>query len=88
MFGKFIDILKHHFQHATSTIEEKAYRELSLVRALDEDTRIFSFFFSFFTSGPDNCVWKFCPSTVTLGVFVFLLAFCESLCMINVQVRM
>ena len=33
-------------------------------------------FFSFFFTGSDNCFWEFHPSSVTLGVFVFLLFFC------------
>ena len=45
--------LTHHFLTCYIYFRVKAYRELNLVGALDEDTRVFSFFSSFF--GPDSC---------------------------------
>ena len=58
------------------------YRELNLVRALDEDigytVRGFSLLF-FFSTGPDSCFWEFHPSSGNpIGIFVFFLILCES----------
>ena len=43
----YMNNLTHHFFNMLHLLySKKAYRELNLVRALDEDTRVFSFSFS------------------------------------------
>ena len=44
------------------------YRELNLVRDLDEDTRVFSLFSC--STGPDSCLWKYYLSSVTMQVIL------------------
>ena len=55
--------LKHHFPtyYIYSTV--KAYRELNLVRALDEDTTVFSLFFC--STGPDSCLFLGMPPFIS-----------------------
>ena len=70
----FMNNLTYHFSTCYIYFRVKSYRELNLVRALD--ARVFSFYLS---TGSDSCFWEFHPSSVTLGIFVFFLIFCESL---------
>ena len=49
--------LTHHFLTCYAYCNSvKAYRELNLERALDEDTGVFSFLSFFFSTGPDCSV--------------------------------
>ena len=61
--------LTHRF---STGFRVKVYRELNLVRDLDEDTEVSP------SSAPLG-FWEFHPSSVTLGIFIFFLIFCESL---------
>ena len=45
------------FQHATYIV--KAYRELNLVRTLDEEQEFSPFTFLLFSTEPYSCFWEF-----------------------------
>ena len=74
---------RYHFPTCYAYSVKEPIGELNLKRALDKDTGVFSSFFSFifFSTGSDSRFWEFHPSSVILGVFVFIfiLIFCESL---------
>ena len=89
--------LRYHFPTCYAYSVKEPIGELNLKRALDEDTGVFSFFFSlfpliplfiFFSTGSDSRFWEFHPSSVILGVFVFffVLIFCESLAQLGYYV--
>ena len=80
--------MKNHFPTCYAYSVKKPIEELNLKRALDEDTGVFYFFFSFLLSSSPLgqtavSVNSMHPSSVILGVFVFIfffiLIFCESL---------
>ena len=48
-----MNYLTHHFSYMLHLLESKAYRELNLVRALDENMFLLLLFF--FSTGPDSC---------------------------------
>ena len=62
----------------------KAY--VYLVRALEEDTRVFSFYFSSSPLGQTAVSLGISPFIMTLGIFVFFLIFCESLTHIHIHI--
>ena len=71
----------HHLPYMLHLFYSKsqAYRELNIVRVLDENTRVFFFF----SPGPDSCFWEFHTSSVTLGIF--FLIYCESLAPLSIS---
>ena len=84
--------MKNHFPTCYVYSVKKPIGELNLKRALDENTGVFSFFFSFLSSSESSPLGQTAvsgnsmhPSLVILGVFkfvfffIFILIFCESL---------
>ena len=80
--------LIYHFPTCYAYSVKKPIWELNLKRALDEDTEVFYFFFSFLSSSSPLgqtavSVNSMHPLSVILGVFAFffffILIFCESL---------
>ena len=61
-----INLILYHFPTCYAYSVKKSIGELSLKTALDEDTGVFSFFFSFlsssfifFSTESDSCFWEF-----------------------------
>ena len=81
--------LIYHFPTCYAYSVKRPIGELNLKRALDEDTRVFSSFFSFLSSSfhwVRQLFLGFYPSSVTQGIFFFffffVLIFCESLALV------
>ena len=78
--------LRNNFPTCYAYSVKEPIGELNLKRALDEDTGVFSSFFSLLSS---SSPLEFHPSSVILGVFVFffILIFCESLAVEPLLIR-
>ena len=72
--------LRYHFPTCYAYSVKEPIGELNLKRALDEDTGVFSFFFSFLSSSSNSPLGQTAVSgnstlhPVILGVFVFFLS--------------
>ena len=87
--------LRYHFPTCYAYSVKEPIGELNLKRALDEDTGVFSFFFSLLSSssplGQTAVSGNSTLHPVILGVFVFFFIFCGSfglLCFLFIMIFM